>query len=150
MQVKMYCIPVMGGEMLTDEMNVFLRSKKILQVEKHFLSTVQSGSWTFCISYLEDTSVGGVDRERIKVDYSKILDEAGFKRFSKMKEIRKQLATEDGVPAYAIFTDEELSNIAKMEGLTLSKMKSIKGIGEKKVEKYGQQFLIQNDGEKSS
>ena len=61
----------------------------------------------------------------------------------------KRLATEESLPAYAIFTDEELSNIAKIDCLTFAKMKSIKGIGDKKVEKYGQHFLINTDGEKS-
>ena len=63
-----------------------------------------------------------------------------------MREIRKRLATEDALPAYAIFTDEELSNIAKIEDLSLAKIKTIKGIGDKKVEKYGQHFLIKTDG----
>lgn len=144
MQIKMYSIPVMGGELLMEEMNVFLRTKKVLQVEKHFLPTSQSGSWTFCISYLDDVSI--TDKDKPKTDYSKILDEAGFKRFTKMREIRKRLATEDALPAYAIFTDEELSNIAKIEDLSLAKIKTIKGIGDKKVEKYGQHFLIKTDG----
>ena len=87
--------------------------------------------------------------EKPKVDYAKVLDEASFKRFSKMREIRKRLATEESLPAYAIFTDEELSNIAKIEDLTLAKMKSIKGIGEKKVEKYELLFLTKTNDEKS-
>ncbi len=42
--------------------------------------------------------------------------------------------------AYAVFTDEELSNIAKLDEITAPNMLKIKGIGEKKVEKYGQRF----------
>ena len=83
--------------------------------------------------------------EKPKVDYAKVLDEAIFKRFSKMREIRKRLATEESLPAYAIFTDEELSNMAKIEDLSLAKMKTIKGIGEKKVEKYGLHFIAKQD-----
>jgi hypothetical protein len=36
MQIKMYSIPVMGGELLMEEMNVFLRTQKVLEVEKRF------------------------------------------------------------------------------------------------------------------
>ena len=99
-----------------------------------------SAFWSFCVKYLDDV-IGGSPNERgekVKIDYRDVLDEATFKRFSKLREIRKQLAQDDGVPAYAVFTDEELSNIAKLPELTLSKMKTIKGIGDKKVEKYGQ------------
>jgi superfamily II DNA helicase RecQ len=139
----MYSIPVMGGELLMEEMNVFLRSKKVLQVEKHFLPTAQSASWTFCISYLDDSPPV---TEKARVDYRQVLDEVSFKRFSKMREIRKQLADDMAVPAFAIFNDEEMSNLAKMEDLTLAKMKTVKGIGDKKIEKYGQHFLIKTDG----
>ena len=40
-----------------------------------------------------------------------------------------------------VFTNEELAELAKIEGLTEAKMKSVKGIGQKKVEKYGHHFL---------
>lgn len=56
--------------------------------------------------------------------------------------IRKQIAKDEAIPAYAVFTDAELAELAKMEGvLSLAKMKTVKGIGEKKIEKYGQHFL---------
>ena len=137
----------MGGQALTDDMNIFLRSKKVLQVEKHFVNTEQNIAWVFCISYLDEAPVG--DKSKPQTDYSKILNEAVFKRFSKMREIRKQLAQDDGIPAYAVFTDEELVGIAKIEDLTLTKMKTIKGIGEKKIEKYGKHFLEPIGNEKS-
>ncbi|MEI7582564.1 HRDC domain-containing protein [Runella sp.] len=147
MQIKIYAIPVMGGEKLMEEMNTFLRTKKILQVEKQFYSTAQAAAWTFCISYLEDST--GVNNEKAKIDYRQVLDAASFERFSKMREIRKRLAAEESLPAYAIFTDEELANLAKIEDLTLAKMKSVKGIGEKKIEKYGRSFLTESHDKKS-
>jgi superfamily II DNA helicase RecQ len=36
---------------------------------------------------------------------------------------------------------EELAGMAKIETLTLVTMKTVKNIGEKKVEKYGRRFL---------
>ncbi len=142
MQIKMYSIPVMGGELLMEEMNVCLRTKKVLEVEKRFSGPKKAGRWSFCISYLEDMPTVSSDKERPKIDYKQVLDEASYNWFSKMKEIRKQLANDDGIPAYAVFTDEELSNIAKIEDVTLQKIKKIKGIGEKKVEKYAHHFVI--------
>lgn len=147
MQIKIYAIPVIGGEKLMEEMNTFLRTKKILQLEKQFYSTAQSTAWTFCISYLEDSNVP--NNEKTKTDYRQVLDAASFERFSKMREIRKRLATEESLPAYAIFTDEELSNLAKIETLTLTKMKAVKGVGEKKAEKYGHYFLTESNDKKN-
>ena len=147
MQVKIYTIPIIGGESLNDEMNVFLRSKKILQVENQVITTGQNAFWSFCIKYIEDATIA--ERERVKVDYRQVLDEATFQRFSKLRELRKQLAQDEGVPAYAVFTDEELSNIAKLEVITVAAMKKIKGIGDKKVEKYGHHFVKIKTDEKS-
>lgn len=40
-----------------------------------------------------------------KVDYKKVLDEATFEKFSKLREIRKKVAAEEGISAFIIFTD---------------------------------------------
>lgn len=76
-----------------------------------------------------------------KVDYKSILDEATFKVFARLREIRKQIANEDALPAFAVFTDEELSEIAKLPEITAKMMQSIKGIGEKKTERYAERFI---------
>jgi len=138
----------MGGELLTDEMNVFLRSKKVLQVKERLVSSEEDGScWCFCIRYVDD--VAAAEREKVKVDYREVLDEASFKRFSDMRNIRKQVALDVSVPPYAVFTDYELAELAKLETLTLGAMQQVKGIGEKKIEKYGHHFLPKPADEKS-
>ena len=139
MQIKIYTIPLPGGEALTEDMNVFLRSKKVLEMTEHVVSSERGAHWCFCIKYLDDAS----NTDRQKVDYRLVLDDASFQRFSRMREIRKQLAQEGSVPAFAIFSDEELAAMAKISPLTLGAMRSVKGVGEKKVEKYGARFIDQ-------
>lgn len=139
MQIKIFTIPIVGGEEQNAELNIFLRSKKVLEVEQQM--TQQSGCsfWSFSIKYLDDHAFS--EREKPKVDYRKVLTETEFERFSKLRAIRKEISKEEDLPAYTIFTDEELAGIAKIELLTLAEMKSVKNIGEKKIEKYGQRFL---------
>ena len=140
MQIKLFTIPILGGEQLIEEMNVFLRSKKILQVRERLISNESEGSfWCFAVRYVDD--VAAAERERARVDYQKVLDEAAFKRFLALKLIRREVAQADAVPPYAVFTDSELAELAKLEPLTLEGMKTLKDIGEKKVEKYGRFFL---------
>lgn len=147
MQIKVFSIPIIGGDAQNAEMNTFIRSKKVIQVEKQFIAINQNAYWSFCISYIE----GGYssDKDKPKTDYREILDEATFKRFSKMRELRKQLSKEEELPAYSIFKDEELAGMAKLEEFTLANMKNIEGIGLKKVEKYGQHFVNIQWDEKS-
>ncbi|MCB9298705.1 MAG: HRDC domain-containing protein [Lewinellaceae bacterium] len=144
MRIKIFSIPVVGGERLAQEMNAFLSSKKILEVDKQLVSQGQNAFWSFCITYIE----GGVVLQPDKVDYREVLDEASFQRFARMRETRKRLAQEEGMPAYAIFSDKELAAMAKVERLTAAAMKEIKGVGEKKIEKYGQHFITKKEDEK--
>jgi superfamily II DNA helicase RecQ len=140
MQIKLFTIPILGGEALTEAMNAFLRSKKILQTETQLAQDGGSMFWCFCIKYIEDVSIQ--DSQPVKrIDYKEVLDAESFERFSKMREIRKRISQEDAVPAYAVFTDEELAGLARLVDLTLSNMKSVKGIGQKKIEKYAKFFL---------
>lgn len=142
MQIKIFTIPTLGGEMLTDEMNVFLRSKKILQIENQ----LQGASWCFCIKYLDD--IAAAERDKQKVDYMKLLDAETFKRFSALRVIRKRLADEEGIRAYIVFTDAELAEMAKMGAITPAALRTVQGIGEKKVEKYGHHFYSKPTDEK--
>lgn len=139
MQIKIFTIPIMGGERLEVELNQFLRSKKILQTDHQLVNGADGASWCFCIKYVDDFNAS--DRDRPRTDYRKLLDESAFERFVALKEIRKGLAQSESVPAYAVFTDEELSMIAKLERVTLDGLKTIKGIGPKKIERYGQYFV---------
>jgi len=54
MQIKIFTIPILGGEVLNDELNRFLRAKKVLQLESQLISQTKSGFWCFCIKYLDD------------------------------------------------------------------------------------------------
>lgn len=80
-----------------------------------------------------------------KIDYKEVLDEPTFRRFEKLRKIRKQISAEDAVPAYAVFTDEELSGLAKLECVNLENFTSVNGIGQKKMERYGERFLSRLD-----
>lgn len=139
MQVKFFTIPILGGESQTEALNLFLRSKKVLNADKELINNASGAFWCFCISYLDDRDAA--ERERPKVDYRNVLEEKTFARFLRLRELRKRLAQEEGVPAFAIFTDEELAGLARLESPDLAAMKTVRGIGDKKVEKYGAAFL---------
>lgn len=143
MQIRIFNIPITDtGELLT-EMNHFMSGHKVLEVEQRFFQNEKGGCWSFCIRHLPVNSTLRSTRNerRNKVDYKQILSEDEFSNFSILREIRKILASEDGVPAYAVFTDEELSGIVRQGPLTEKNMLAVPGIGEKKVARYGEQML---------
>lgn len=61
--------------------------------------------------------------------------------FNRLKELRKQLAKSISVPAYVIFTDAVLTNIAAQAPQTRQEFSKIKGVGVKRSEKYADIFI---------
>lgn len=140
MQVKIFTIPIFGGEAFNEEMNAFLRSRRIISVEDQLVQGSHGAWWVFKVQYAEGAAPVA-DKEKPRIDYKQILDEPAFTRFCGLREIRKKIAEAEAVPAFVIFTDEELAELAKLEALTETGMKRVKGIGSKKVEKYGRHFI---------
>lgn len=140
MQVKLFTIPVGDSGTALDEMNRFLRGNKILEVQNQLISNENGAYWCFCVRYIERTGTS-TSETRSKVDYKHVLDETTFQKFSRLREIRKKVAADEGLPAFAIFTDEELAGLAKLEVINRQTMLSIKGIGDKKVERFAEHFI---------
>ncbi|MEM1233162.1 MAG: DNA helicase RecQ [Pseudomonadota bacterium] len=61
---------------------------------------------------------------------------------SALKAKRRELAEAQKVPAYVIFNDRTLIEMAERRPETLDAMAGINGVGAKKLEKYGQAFLL--------
>ena len=61
--------------------------------------------------------------------------------FEKLRALRKQLADERGVPAYIVFNDRVLREMAERRPTTAAELMAISGVGPKKLERYGAVFL---------
>jgi ATP-dependent DNA helicase RecQ len=60
--------------------------------------------------------------------------------FDRLRKLRKQLADERGVPAYVIFGDTTLRQMSREYPESTDDLRSISGIGEKKLEELGEAF----------
>ena len=61
--------------------------------------------------------------------------------FNELRELRKKLATEEGVPSYRIFPDTVLIDLATQRPRSIDALGKISGIGEIKLRNYGADFL---------
>lgn len=61
--------------------------------------------------------------------------------FTALRVRRKELADEKDVPPYVLFSDATLKELSRYFPVTKEDMLTIKGIGEKKYEQYGETFL---------
>ena len=61
--------------------------------------------------------------------------------FQRLRALRTVLARERGVPAYVVFSDASLRDMAARRPRTGEEFLEVSGVGEKKLEQFGQTFL---------
>jgi ATP-dependent DNA helicase RecQ len=61
--------------------------------------------------------------------------------FESLRSLRRELAAERGVPAYLLFSNATLRDIARAKPRSAAALLSIRGVGERKLADLGQRFL---------
>jgi ATP-dependent DNA helicase RecQ len=69
------------------------------------------------------------------------LDPAGEQRFAALRAWRSEVAREHNLPAYIVFNDATLAQMALTAPSTLDELSGISGVGAKKLEAYGREIL---------
>jgi len=69
------------------------------------------------------------------------VDESDSKVFEALRQLRRELAKDQGLAAYMIFADKTLLEMAEKRPSTLSELRAVNGVGERKMSLYGEAFL---------
>jgi len=115
-----------GGLLVTQKGRAFLKEKTALPMRHHVKTETTKRL-----------------RRAVKSAAPVLTDEADQALYEVLKTKRGAIAKEQGVPAYFIFQDKTLVELAGTKPNSLGAMLDISGIGEAKLEKYGQPFLDQ-------
>ena len=101
----------------------------------------------------EDAVLGGLYMRTVKEErpaarrpVPEELDGAQAELFGRLRALRARLARRQGIPAYAVFSDKTLRELAVVRPRTLEELKSVSGIGDAKARKYGKQVLEEIGG----
>lgn len=70
--------------------------------------------------------------------------------FARLRFLRKQIADKDNVPPYIIFNDATLQEMARYLPTTPKEMLEMNGVGETKLQRYGQAFIAVIQSHKQS
>jgi len=79
-----------------------------------------------------------IEEQRLRVDVDGAFD---HELFETLRDIRKKMADEEGLPPYVIFHDKTLKEMATYFPGDTSSLANIGGVGEVKLKKYGDKFL---------
>ena len=70
-----------------------------------------------------------------------VLDGADARLFASLKALRSSIAREEQVPAYVVFTDRTLAELAARKPRTTAGLLEVHGVGPARLDKYGERFL---------
>ncbi|MBQ3192103.1 MAG: DNA helicase RecQ [Oscillospiraceae bacterium] len=79
--------------------------------------------------------------EPVPASKNAVLSDQETDLFDVMKELRGRLAREAGIPAYVVFSNATLADMAKKKPKTMSEFRRVSGVGEIKAQWYGAAFL---------
>jgi ATP-dependent DNA helicase RecQ len=69
------------------------------------------------------------------------LDVDAQRLFEALRERRMEIARAEKVPAFVVFSDHTLAEIARRRPLSLIALRDVRGVGETKLERYGEKIL---------
>jgi hypothetical protein len=144
MQMAFYSIPSRGDAAMQEELNAFLRSHRILTVHREFIQQGDNSYWALSVEYLEGPTPSGPASSRSgksRVDYKEVLSPEEFALFASLRDWRKDAAEKEGIPVYAVLTNEQLAAIAKERPASTAQLQLIEGVGEAKAGKYADGVL---------
>lgn len=70
-----------------------------------------------------------------------IVDELDQELYDELKRLRSRMAKEKAIPAYVIFSNATLADMARKKPTNLTRFKKVSGVGELKATWYGKEFI---------
>ena len=87
-------------------------------------------------------------KKKLKTAGSIVLTEEEERLFERLRTLRAELARKENVPPYIVFSDKTLIYLCRMRPKDQAAMLEVSGVGQHKLEKYGEAFLAEiRDGE---
>lgn len=155
MELYFFAIRAADPREAQDELNRFCAGRRVVAVDRQFVSAGVDSFWAICVTVapgqgaLPDalktperrSGARGNGAGSSRVDYKQVLNAEDFALFAELRAWRKTIAGAEGVPVYAVFTNEQLAEIVRRQVDSLAALGEIEGVGPARVERYGAAIL---------
>jgi superfamily II DNA helicase RecQ len=146
MPFKFLTVPINDDGRAEAALNAFVRSHRVLTVDRRWVDLGASSFWSFAIDYLDgppsySAPSGRPVGAKPKVDYKELLTAEEFAVFARLREVRQEIAAAESIPVYAVFTNEQLAKMAKSRATTRAALGRVEGVGEARLDKYAARLL---------
>jgi len=117
------------------------------------LGAVQIGEFkvykltAFGVEVIKGSHTIDLKKERLTVQKANakhkvtFFDDYDVEMYDRLRELRREIASEKGIPPYIVFSDKTLKDLSVKQPDNKESMLEVHGIGEVKFERYGEAFL---------
>jgi superfamily II DNA helicase RecQ len=156
MALHFFTIRALDPEPEQAAFNAFCQSARVLRVERHFVPAGPDSFWALCVDVAEGQAplpdalkhsnhrrpnAAPASGNPNRPDYKQLLSERDFIVFAALRQWRKARSEADGLPLFAVFTNEQLAEIAQRRCSSAAALGEIDGIGPARIERYGPAVL---------
>jgi len=121
-------------------MQAFIEEREVIEFTDHFFIHEKTPYLTVIISY-RDISPDERRKPYKRQDPRKDLDENEQKTYDALRAWRAAKASQEGVPPYMIANNRQIAGMVKSRAKSKADLGNVKGIGEGKIVKYGEDIL---------
>jgi superfamily II DNA helicase RecQ len=144
MRVKHFFIRLTKEHMQTDEdrLNEFMQTVAVKKTATQFVTAGQTNYWSILVFHDDISTLEASDSktDRVAFDISTLTDEEKV-RYEALRTWRGDLARQQALPSYIIASNAELAAIAKLNPSTIEELYKVKGMGDKKISKHGEEII---------
>jgi len=148
MKFQFFTVSALAPEQGQERLNQFCGRHRVVAVEKQLITQGSNSFWSVCVSYVEGAGEQAGkplkdNAKRGRIDYKEALSEPDFAIYAQLRNLRKILAEQEGVPVYALFSNEQLAEMVTHRMISLSALAEIEGVGKARLDKYGASFIAE-------
>jgi superfamily II DNA helicase RecQ len=142
MRIKHFQIRLTNEYLQADEdhLNEFLKTVVVKKTTQQLLMVEQTTYWSVLVFYDDISSLENHKNEKTVIDISTLTEEERT-RYEALRTWRSDLARQQALPSYIFASNAELVAIAKLNPTTIEELQNVKGMGEKKISKYGEEII---------
>ncbi|MCI6366027.1 MAG: HRDC domain-containing protein [Spirochaetia bacterium] len=123
------------------ELNNFLKSHRIINVEKRLIDGERGTGWIFLVEYSDNEGTKSSYTMSSKVDWRDVLNPSQFTVYDFLRKTRKEIGDKTEIPLYGILSNEQLALMSQNPPKTKEDFLKIKGVNEQKYKQFGEIFL---------
>lgn len=142
MRLHFVTVPLHAPQGAQDELNRLLATQRVSHVDRHFVADGANSCWAVCVTLADgEPDVQPRAGKGKGVDYRELLAADEFTLYDRLRRLRKDLAEAEGLPPYAVFTNEQLAAMVRGRMTTAQALHTIEGVGDARVQRYGPRVL---------